>query len=358
MQNGTRYEFTQPASGIPHKNYRDPQNNRSMNLMYDRRVVRGNTYAAPILPPSQQAEAERIQKEHERQQRRKEAQRMSLRNQQDRPPSTPEPVEGRQHMDVQTDKYLEELTDKVEENDEGTQTEDFMDRPPTPRFIPQKSGSDQGTQILPGDLFDFDMEVEPMLEVIVGRTLEKAALEILEEDDLKRIEEHKENFRQIRDAELAEVQRLEAEEKRRMIEKERRMEQEKERVKREQELRSKILTRAHAKSILDKVQTSVFVKLAQDNFFEDPMKRHVADEFIPWLEKEIETNASNRIVARDLLEDMLRSASESIEQTYKDGKLAAEQREKEEQERLEAEKKAAEEAALAAAAAENEETED
>jgi hypothetical protein len=48
-----------------------------------------------------------------------------------------------------------------------------MDRPPTPLFIPMKIGVDVETQIAAGDLFDFNFEVEPILEVLVGKTLEQ-----------------------------------------------------------------------------------------------------------------------------------------------------------------------------------------
>lgn len=41
---------------------------------------------------------------------------------------TPEPVYGRKHIDVQTDNYLEELTDKPQEEDAATQTDAVMDR--------------------------------------------------------------------------------------------------------------------------------------------------------------------------------------------------------------------------------------
>ena len=63
------------------------------------------------------------------------------------PPRTPEPVDGRKHIDIQTDAYLEELTDTVPEVDNNTQTDAFLDRPPTPLFVPQKSGLDATTQI-------------------------------------------------------------------------------------------------------------------------------------------------------------------------------------------------------------------
>ena len=44
-----------------------------------------------------------------------------------------------------------------------------MDQLPAPIFIPMKTGVDVETQIYEGDLFDFDMEVEPILEVLVAR---------------------------------------------------------------------------------------------------------------------------------------------------------------------------------------------
>lgn len=97
---------------------------------------------------------------------------------------TPSPVAGRTHMDVQTDPFLEELADKVAEENVYTQTDAFMDRPVTPLFVPKSSGFDKATQIVDGELFDFDLEVQPILEVLVGKTLEQAWLEMQEEDEL------------------------------------------------------------------------------------------------------------------------------------------------------------------------------
>ncbi len=62
-------------------------------------------------------------------------------------------------MIVQTDSYLEQLTDTVAEAEMSTQTDPFRDRPSTPLFISAKAGLDATTQIEAGDLFDFDFEV-------------------------------------------------------------------------------------------------------------------------------------------------------------------------------------------------------
>lgn len=47
---------------------------------------------------------------------------------------------------------MEELSDRVEEADVETQTDAFLDRPPSPLFIPAKSGVDVATQILEGEV--------------------------------------------------------------------------------------------------------------------------------------------------------------------------------------------------------------
>jgi hypothetical protein len=49
----------------------------------------------------------------------------------------PLPVDGREHRNVQTDDFLEELADKVFEADVSTQTDSIDDRPPPPVFIPK-----------------------------------------------------------------------------------------------------------------------------------------------------------------------------------------------------------------------------
>lgn len=70
-------------------------------------------------------------------------------------PRSPDPVEGRKHIDVQTELYLEELSDRVEEADQECQTDAFLDRPPSPMFIPAKTGLDVATQIYDGDVRTF-----------------------------------------------------------------------------------------------------------------------------------------------------------------------------------------------------------
>merc|ERR1740127_419067 len=206
--------------------YRDPKETEKANIMHDPRVVRGNTYASLVAPQQDLAE---VQKQREAQRRR-----LMRANQTKKRAGTPEPVAGRKHMDIQTDSYLEELTERTVEFEAETQTDFLLDRPPSPLFMPAKIGVDIETQIEDGELFDFDAECEPVLEVLVGKTLEQSMMEVLEEEELESLKRHQEDFEKRRNAELLEVQRMEAAEKRRHDEMTRRINQQK--AQREQDL--------------------------------------------------------------------------------------------------------------------------
>ena len=154
--------------------------------MYDRRIHRGNTYASPALPLHAQPDPFELQKQQEIKQRLKAKRKAEAR----RRVRTPDAVDGRKHIDIQTDLYLEELSDKVPEAIAATQTDAFINRAPSPLFIPQKSGMDVATQVYEGELFDFDFEVIPILEILVGKTVEQSLMEVHEEEELQLLRKH------------------------------------------------------------------------------------------------------------------------------------------------------------------------
>lgn len=71
----------------------------------------------------------------------------------------------------------------------------------------------------PLQLFDFDLEVKPLLEVLIGKTVEQALLEVMEEEELASLRAQQRAFEELRNAELAEAQRLEEQERRHREEK-------------------------------------------------------------------------------------------------------------------------------------------
>lgn len=104
-------------------------------------------------------------------------------------PSTPQ-IPGRIHIALQTDLYLEEIDPVIPVSEIHVQTDMFMDRPPSPLYVPVKSGVDVTTQIYEGELFDFDVEAEPILEVLVGKVIEQSWMEVLEEEELAALKLH------------------------------------------------------------------------------------------------------------------------------------------------------------------------
>jgi len=335
--------------------YREPNNQDEMsqsgNIMFDKRVVRGNTYAAQVLTANAQDERERARMERERE-KKKRAMKAAKASSQPPMPSTPPAVGGRKHIEVQTENFLEELTDNVPEVDEETQTDFYMDRPPSPLFVPAKIGVDQSTQIENDDLFDFNLEVAPILEVLIGKTLQVSMMELMESEELLSIRLHQQEFEQTRNAELAEVQRLEAEAKRKFAEKNRRVKEQKECAEARQELQQKIAARSFAKNYLADLHGNVFSKLMESGHFFDPLAREVENDFIPWVFNEavnhVEKAATSRACADKILESALELALKKKEEGDKEREEYARQVEEAKQKAIEEAKRLEEEAAAAA----------
>jgi radial spoke head protein 3 len=272
QQDQGEFSYTSAPHAAPMKSktkYRDENRDEgsALNLMSDPRVIRGSTYAAKVsnTETGPKATGKRGRRNRFGNTRRS---------------STPPPVHGRSHMDVQTDEVLEELTDKPIELDMETQTPAINDRPPSPLFVKAKIGVDMETQIAPGDLFNFDVEVAPILEVLVGKTLHVAMLEIMQEEELAAIASQQLEFETIRNIELAEVQRLEAELKRKAEEKQRRVEQEAKRKVAQRELEEKVGARSFSQQYLNNLHINVFDTLQSEGFFYDPVRKEVEDVFM------------------------------------------------------------------------------
>lgn len=332
-----------------------PVDNGLGNLMYDARVVRGNTYAARVLTSS---DKDKLNLETSKKFPSK-----SRQSRQKAPGArvgTPPPVEGRTHMKMQTDEFIEEITDRPLEHDAETQTLPFMDRPASPLFVRAKIGSDISTQIGEGDLFDFDLEVEPLLELLVGKTLHVSMLEIMQEEELEAIRLQQEEFETLRNIEIAEVQRLEVEIKRKSQERERRIAQENRRVEEKRRLEESIAARAFSNQFLGELHNNVFDMLQEHGHFYDPVKKEIEVMFMGGLISNV-VNAANSyeaasIIAKELLESA-RVRARAFEREAKalrkekQDRLEQERLRREEQQRLESEA-AAEVLRLAAVAAE------
>ncbi|GAQ78880.1 hypothetical protein KFL_000200320 [Klebsormidium nitens] len=322
-----------------------------MNIMYDRRVVRGSNYAPQLLPPMSPPEEATSENRPAKVTKRKSSTKLSK-------PGTPDPVLGRKHIDIQTDLYLEELTDRMPEASVDTQTDAFMDRPQTPLYVPQKSGVDVETQIMEGDLFNFDFEVEPILEVLIGKTLEQSLMEVMEEEELAAMRAHQEHFEAVRNAELIATQRMEAAEQRKLAEKARRLEQERARALAQKAAQEKVAAQTFARDYLGGLIAGVFQGLTNEGVFYDPVEREIETQFMPFLHdavaQELRKTELARATVRALIESAVQSYAEKqrIAEEERAQEMAAEAlRRAEEEQRMLAEAQAKAEAEEARASA-------
>jgi len=185
--------------------------------MWDKRVVRGNTYAAIVTTSREAAQQMRASMTRPKRiiQNTTESGEVDAIGGE---VNTPRAVDGRRHVELQTDENVELLTDKPPVYEKDCQTEFVIEKPVPRHYMPVKTGEDKETQIWDGELFNFDYEVEPILQVLIGKSLEQGRMEVLEEEELRVMREEQKRYDELRLAEMMEAQRLEGKERKLMEE--------------------------------------------------------------------------------------------------------------------------------------------
>ncbi|CAH1105153.1 unnamed protein product [Psylliodes chrysocephalus] len=283
------------------------------NVMFERRIYRGTNFGAMR---GHEGDGESAAAKAAEAQRRAKVRAKAAKNIARLRLGSPPAVSGRKHERIQTEDYLEEIFVNPPVNDICTQTDLFLDRPVSPFYVTAKTGIDTGTQIYPGDLFDFDMEVQPILEVLVGKTIEQSLLEVLEEEELAALREQQRKFLERRSVETAEAIRLEEREKRLVVEKERRIGELEEGLKCQKEMEEKIAAAVLMQGYMADLLPSVLEGLESDGFLMDSIKQDLEDSFMPWLVKEVTTELQEMVSSRDILCDIVREILEQRNDIY------------------------------------------
>mmetsp|Transcript_7483 Transcript_7483/g.11668 ORF Transcript_7483/g.11668 Transcript_7483/m.11668 type:complete len:342 (-) Transcript_7483:985-2010(-) len=150
--------------------------------------------------------------------------------------------------------------------------------------MPKKKGVDKKTLVEDNELFLFDDEVEPILSVLCGKTLEVSRMEVLEEEELKEMREQQDHFKRIHAAELGDIERMESNEHKRLADFAKLKNNMREKKKNKQLAHRKIVTRVIAKSYLGNLRENTYRYLADVGFFHNQFKTNVLDnDLVPWL---------------------------------------------------------------------------
>ena len=175
-------------------------------------------------------------------------------------------------------------------------------------YVPSYIGRDAATQVEGGDLFDFDAEVKPLLEVLVGRTCHVAVVELQEEKEVRQMVERRAAFETARDTELAELQRLEAQLKRQRAEKGRREEQSLQLSRTLSAQTALVSARGASARLMAEVEAEAMAALRGPASVAEALEREIASDFMPWLLEGVQRAAEVAAAADDLLEEAVRGA--------------------------------------------------
>jgi hypothetical protein len=147
----------------------------------------------------------------------------------------------------------------------------------------------KATQIFEGDheLFNFNEEVEPMLNVLCSKTLEQARMEVLEETELQIMQNQQKEYEEIVNAELIIAQRYEAAEQRCKEEIDRRKVQNKARKEEKKAAHQKINARQFTKNYLTGLREQAMSQLSAIGVLVPTKSRAIHEEVLPWLMSKI-----------------------------------------------------------------------
>ena len=174
-----------------------------------------------------------------------------------------------------------EILPTPETFDMEVQTQDYIDLPQIPLFKPEKRGEDVGTQIQKGDLFDFDEEVEPIINVLTFKTLEEARMEVLEEEEIKEMKRQMHDFEKVRNRELEIVQKLECQTIRKEEEKLRRNEERKLRSQMAKIYQKKLISCVFAKNYLKNMRINCLRDLEENGVLRKREKNEYHTKIVP-----------------------------------------------------------------------------
>ena len=179
-----------PASIKPHKSkYRDDET--PLPLSSDPRVIRGSATALARKVAASKSSTKKMMSQSVD---------MSEYGRQLPRPTYEFEVKGHVGPDVDLSDYLIAKDDGIlpKMKEVISQTDAFKDRPPSPAYKPRKTGIDGATQVEDvRELFDFDMESTPIVDVIVSKTLEQAILEVRHEEELSALEVAASEFKDV-----------------------------------------------------------------------------------------------------------------------------------------------------------------
>jgi hypothetical protein len=268
------------------------------NIVVDPRVYRGATYDRRSLLSEQVNAIPSYPKRHVM--RTAEQQFADLRR------------DGYSESLVQTEDFDGTVIIEKKEESIAIQTEPFVEKPIIHRQPAPVRAIGVKTDVPGTTLFDFNLQVRPIVSTLVQKALIQAQMEVTEEAELESMNRYLKAFDQKARADAAAIARLEQAEAKKFAEKEARVAERKLIESAHLEVRAKVLARGFAEWFVSDLQEDSLDVLAQRNYFYDETERAIESQFLPWL-----AEATGIEIARASVPDALaESAIEEGDQFY------------------------------------------
>ena len=182
---------------------------------------------------------------------------------------------------------------------------DPLPEPPQPLLIWQgKTGEDKGCQIEDGDLFNFDEEVQPLVHIIVSKTLEESRREVLEEEELRHIKEQQEKYKKLNDLNINRIKSIEDKERERFEEHNRKKELKLNRIKMTKIFQKKLQSRLKAKQYILKLKSDCYESLGQKKVFKNKQDNYYFTDLLPDLQSLVDEYTKNDYLIVNKLNNM------------------------------------------------------
>lgn len=211
-----------------------------------------------------------------------------------------------------------------ETKDRIQQTDEFLERPESPAYIPAKIGVDTSTQIEISELFDFDLEVIPLLETLVSKTIEQAVFEVQSEEELQSINEHIEKLEMNQKEEKADNLTREKQYITNDIERKKYVDTVRQAKRVEYDLCTRIAAMKMMNEMLPHIVEEVVVDLVNTGVLADPTESQVKNAAIIQVASKVSQTLNSYNTASQLVDELLGSAQEKYE-----AMLAAEEKRRE-----------------------------
>ena len=189
--------------------------------------------------------------------------------------------------------------------EEIIQTDPLPPKPQEPLIWPEKTGIDVETQVEDGDLFNFDIEVEPLVHIILSKTLEDSRREVLEEEEIKEIKEQQEKYKNYNLDDDNRVKNIEDNEKKRYDDMKMKKENKLKRLNMTKIFQMKLSSRTIAKKYISKLMKDTKNALTERAVFKNPQNNDFFTDLLPDLQNLAENFNLNDYKIVDKLQEML-----------------------------------------------------